>query len=211
MPTAKSAAKPRGPLIRGSKVEVYAWWLKQHPITGRTWRAVAEKFGIAPDTAQNWVAAFNRHLREQARASVDAQLRQYREEYEAIQSETLGVVATLVQAVKVNANEIRMQTEKGGMADPKLLRETASVAKQVYDLAESVTGADLAKKAAARSIAEGNADSVRASMPDLAHWAAGDPELFLDAESEALDESQQAFSPDRNPENGPGEAGSSAE
>ncbi len=210
--TAKPAAAPVQPRRHDATIlEAFSWWLSQER-KGRTWKAVAEAFGIPKDTATKWVWKFNKTLSEHTSPAVEAKLRQYRREHDVVQSEMLTVIADIVEAVKTNSGMLRAMAKSGNPVDPDLISKTASSAKSVYQLMEAVTGADLAKRVAAKAISgSGSGSSSSGSLPDFAGWAAGDPDLFLDAESETLGESQQAFSPGSNPENGSGEAGSSVE
>src|SRR5690606_41706809 len=147
--------------------------------------------------------------------AVEAKLRQYRREHDVVQSEMLTVIADIVEAVKTNSGLLRAMAQSGEQVDPDLISKTASSAKSVYQLMEAVTGADLAKRVAAKAITSSSGAPSSGSLPDFSGWAAGDPGLFLDAESETLGEpsgeSQQEFSPGSNPENGSGEAGSPVE
>lgn len=191
-------------------IEAFSWWLGQDK-KGRTWRAVSEAFGIPKDTATKWVVRFNKALSTHATPAVEAKLRQFRREHDVVQSEMLTVIADIVEAVKTNSGLLRAMAKSGDPVDPDLISKTASSAKSVYQLMEAVTGADLAKRVAAKAISGGSGASSSGALPDFSGWAAGDPGLFLDAESETLGESQQEFSPALNPENGSGEAGSSVE
>jgi hypothetical protein len=151
-------------MASAAQIEAFAWWLSQSR-EDRTAVKIAEKLGVPLDTAEKWRAAFGRQLAKVASEAVDSHLRQYRAEYEVIQSRTLGALPLLVDGIEANARAIATMAESGGKADPELIGQTVNALKSVYSLAEAASGADVAKR---RAVQPGSVASNSAPrLPDL--------------------------------------------
>lgn len=149
-----------------AQIEAFAWWLAQDR-DGRTAVKIQEHFNVPEVTAQRWRAAFGRELARVAGETVETHLRQFRAEYEVIQSRTLGTLPKLVDAIESNARKIAEMTENDGFVDPDLVGKTASALKTVYSLAEAASGADVAKKRASQKPTSGDARDGKLALPDL--------------------------------------------
>lgn len=149
-----------------AQVEAFAWWLAQDR-DGRTALKIAEHFNLPEVTAQRWRAAFGRELAKVAGETVETHLRQFRAEYEVIQSRTLGTLPKLVDAIESNARKIAEMTENDGIVDPGLIAGTASALKTVYSLAEAASGADVAKRRASQKPVAGGKGDGKLALPDL--------------------------------------------
>ena len=149
-----------------AQIEAFAWWLAQDR-DGRTAVKIAERFNLPEVTAQRWRAAFGRELARVAGETVETHLRQFRAEYEVIQSRTLGTLPKLVDAIEANARKIAEMTENDGVVDPGLIAGTASALKTVYSLAEQASGADVAKKRASQKPVSGAKGDGKLALPDL--------------------------------------------
>ena len=149
-----------------AQVGAFAWWLAQDR-DGRKAASIADHFGIPADTAEKWRSSFGRELARVAGETVETHLRQYRAEYEVLQSRTIGVLPKLIDAIESNARIIAETAENGGPVDPGLIAGTASALKTVYSLAESASGADVAKRRASQKPVSGGKGDGSMALPDL--------------------------------------------
>lgn len=150
---------------------------------------MAELLNLPKDTAEKWRSKFGRQLARVASEAVDTHLRQYREEYEVIQSRSLGVLPKLVDGIEANARIIASMAENGGKADPELIGQTVSALKAVYSLAEAASGADVAKKRASQKPVSAGKGDGKLALPDLGAF-------FLADSVEVEDESPLIASPE---------------
>lgn len=148
------------------KIEGFAWWLAQDR-DGRRAASIAAHFGIPVDTAEKWRSAFGKELARVAGETVETHLRQYRAEYEVLQSRTIGVLPKLLDAIEANTRKIAETAESGGVVDPGLIAGTASALKTVYSLAEQASGADVAKRRASQKPTSGATGDGKLALPDL--------------------------------------------
>lgn len=148
------------------KIEGFAWWLAQDR-DGRSAAAIAEKFGVPIDTATKWRHAYGKELARVAGETVETHLRQFREEYEVLQSRTLGTLPKLMDAIQANSRIIEDMAKTGKPVDPQLIAGTASALKTVYSLAEAASGADVAKRRASQKPTSGDARDGKLALPDL--------------------------------------------
>ena len=153
-------------MASAAQIEAFAWWLAQDR-DGRKAASIADHFGIPADTAEKWRSSFGRELARVAGETVETHLRQYRAEYEVLQSRTIGVLPKLIDAIESNARIIAETAENGGPVDPGLIAGTASALKTVYSLAEQASGADVAKKRASQKPVSGAKGDGKLALPDL--------------------------------------------
>ena len=153
-------------MASASQIEAFAWWLAQTK-ESRTAVKISERFNVPIDTAEKWRTAFGRQLAKVAGETVETHLRQFRAEYEVIQSRTLGALPLLVDAIEANARLFAQMAENGEPVNVKALSGTASALKAVYSLAESASGADVAKKRAAQKPASARNPDALPALPDL--------------------------------------------
>ena len=153
-------------MASAAQIEAFAWWLAQDR-DGRKAASIADHFGIPADTAEKWRSSFGRELARVAGETVETHLRQYRAEYEVLQSRTIGVLPKLIDAIESNARIIAETAENGGPVDPGLIAGTASALKTVYSLAEQASGADVAKRRASQKPVSGAKGDGSMALPDL--------------------------------------------
>ena len=149
-----------------AQIEAFAWWLAQDR-DGRKAASIAARFGVPIDTAEKWRTQYGRQLAKIAGESVETHLRQFRAEYEVIQSRTLGALPLLVDAIESNARKLAALAENGELVDVGAIAGTASALKAVYSLAESASGADVAKKRATQKGPSGGDSGGLPALPDL--------------------------------------------
>lgn len=154
-----------GIMASAAQIEAFAWWLAQDR-DGRKAASIADHFGIPADTAEKWRSSFGRELARVAGETVETRLRQYRAEYEVLQSRTIGVLPKLIDAIESNARIIAETAENGGPVDPGLIAGTASALKTVYSLAEAASGADVAKRRASQKPGDGKGGD-KLGLPDF--------------------------------------------
>ena len=148
------------------QIEAFAWWLDQDR-KGRTAESIAERFGITTRQADTWRAAFDRKLSQTLQASVASKLKTYVAEYEQIQSSAIEQAQTLVAITKREVEKLRQASEDFGKVDLKAVGAVASSLKTVYSLAESASGADVAKRRASQKPASGGKGDGKLALPDL--------------------------------------------
>ena len=191
-------------MASAAQIEAFAWWLGQSR-EGRTAVKISEALNVPLDTAEKWRAAFGRQLAKVASEAVDTHLRQYRAEYEVIQSRTLGALPKLIDGIEANARTIATMAENGGKADPELIGQTVNALKAVYSLAEAASGADIAKR---KALQPGSSDgSAVPRLPDLSNlFAAASP-----AVGEVIEAAETVSNNDSGNENRDDSAESSVE
>jgi hypothetical protein len=189
-------------MASAAQIEAFAWWLGQSP-SDRTAAKIAERFSVPDDTAEKWRTAFGRQLAKVASESVETHLKAYRAEYEVIQSRTLTVLPGLIDGIEANARAIRQSAENGGLADADLIGKTVAALKSVYSLAESASGADIAKRRASQKPSDGGGSAV--GLPDFSALFALGGSAASNSEAVAIDAQAVAI-----PEKGNEKPGGSA-
>lgn len=153
-------------MASAAQIEAFAWWLSQD-MQGRSAACIAEKMGCSMSTAEKWLGSFKRQLASVMQREVGSKLREYVEEYQQVQKTATESALVLANLYQTRVNELSLAASLGESPDPEELGKLASGLKTVYSLAESASGADVAKRRASQKPASTDARDGKLALPDL--------------------------------------------
>lgn len=149
-----------------AQIEAFAWWLGQSE-DGRSIQSIAQKFGCSVSTAEKWRSKFAKMLANSLQSQVGLKLREYVAEYEHVQRVASQSTASVANLLQTRVNELTLIAESGGSVDVDEVAKLASALKTVYSLAESASGADVAKRRASQKPVSGAKGDGSMALPDL--------------------------------------------
>lgn len=153
-------------MASAAQIEAFAWWLSQD-MQGRSAVCIAEKMGCSMSTAEKWLGSFKRQLASVMQREVGSKLKEYVEEYQQVQKTATESALVLANLYQTRVNELSLAASLGDSPDPDELGKLASGLKTVYSLAESASGADVAKRRASQKPVSGGKGDGSMALPDL--------------------------------------------
>lgn len=118
-------------------------------------------------TAEKWLNQFKRQLGAMMQKEVGHKLKEYVEEYRHVQKTATESARALADLYQTRINELSLAASLGEYPDLDTLNKLASGIRTVYSLAESASGADVAKKRATQKGPSGGNPDALPALPDL--------------------------------------------
>lgn len=146
-----------------NQLAVFSWWLDQDP-GKRGWREIQAYANTSEDQSQRWLGDFKKKLAEHSQIAVKSKLKAYVDSYTRVQAKTLESCESLLEFYNDEIEKIRKKPEN---YTPAKVKTVINGLKEIYDLTEKASLADVAKKSLTKTSTGNVEDLPENSISDL--------------------------------------------